>query len=258
MPTVNHRGCSIHYRVSGTGPLLVLQHGFFGTHAEWKRFGYVDALKTDFTVATVDSLAHGKSDRPVEKARYAIEERAGDVVAVIDDLGFDRAHVLGYSMGGWIATGVAMHYPERLTSLSIGGWNCVDGMGPGLLENTGKAQLTFDEYMSEAKKLSREGSLDWVTGDAWTALAGCYEQLYDIEGSATAVGNLRVPVLLYAGQEDSCHDPTKALAVEHGLTFLSLAGDHVSAMKDGAQRVANALHKIGQDSVSSNYTPEAQ
>ncbi|MFK7914300.1 MAG: alpha/beta fold hydrolase [Pseudomonadales bacterium] len=54
VPTVKHRGCNIHYRVSGTGPLLILQQGFFGSHAEWKHFGYVDALKDSFTIAALD------------------------------------------------------------------------------------------------------------------------------------------------------------------------------------------------------------
>lgn len=43
MPYVEHQDCHIHYRVSGSGPLLLLLHGFFGSHAAWKRNGIEDA-----------------------------------------------------------------------------------------------------------------------------------------------------------------------------------------------------------------------
>ena len=165
MPYVEHQGCHIHYRVSGSGPLLLLLHGFFGSHAAWKRNGYVDALKSDFTVATVDSLAHGLSDKPATPARYRLRLRAGDVAAVIDDLGCDQAHLLGYSMGGWQAAGMAQHYPERLLSLSIGGWNCVDGMAPGMMENVGKHRLEFPEYMAKAREIAPPETIAWVTDE---------------------------------------------------------------------------------------------
>jgi pimeloyl-ACP methyl ester carboxylesterase len=129
MPDVSHRGCNIHYEVEGSGPLIVLQHGFFSNQSRWKECGYVDGLRESFTVATVDSLGHGQSDKPTHSERYRLEERAGDIVAVIDALGQDKAHVLGYSMGGWLAVGVAMHYPDRLKSLTIAGWDRVEGMG---------------------------------------------------------------------------------------------------------------------------------
>ena len=246
MAFVTSRGCRIHYRVSGAGPLLILQHGFFGSHANWKHFGYVDAFKAEFTVATVDSLAHGQSDSPLEWTRYGSRERAGDLVAVMDGLGHERAHVLGYSMGGWIGVGVARHYPERLASLSIGGWNCLDGMGPGLLAGAGKSRLKFAEYMDKARELSPPGSLAWVEGDTWIALSHCYEHLYDLDGSADAVAGLGVPVLLYGGQEDACHDPMKTFGSERGIDFLSLPGDHLSAMRVGASWLLPKLKLFAQ------------
>lgn len=244
MPMVNRNKCNIHYRVSGTGPLILLQHGFFGSHAAWKEAGYVDALKDDFTVATVDSLAHGKSDKPTEPDRYEISERAADLVAVMDDLGQDRAHLLGYSMGGWMAVGVAKHYPERLASLSVGGWNCVGGMGPGLLEHVGKDRLSFDEYMAEARKIAPPEAIAWVIGDVEIALGCCYEHLYDLDGGAKAVANLDVPVLFFNGNEDASHDPMEAFATEHGLNFLSVPGDHNAGMMETASHLAPVLKRF--------------
>ena len=244
MSYITRGGSRTHYRASGEGPLIVLLHGFFGSHAEWKHFGYVDALKDRFMVATVDSLAHGESDKSDKPMRYSSRERAGDVVAVMDDLGHERAHVVGYSMGGWLAVGLAQHHPERLASLSIGGWNCIDGMGPGLLQGAGKARLTFDEYMAEARKYVSAGALDWVTGTAWVALSHCYDQLYELDGSAQSVADLGVPVLLYGGTEDAPHDPMKAFALEQGLQFLSIEGDHGSAMRHGASTLTPLLKQL--------------
>lgn len=244
MPTVQHRGCNIHYRASGKGPLLVLQHGFFASHAEWKHFGYVDALKEDFTVATVDSLAHGDSDKPTELARYQADERAGDIVAVMDDLGHERAHVVGYSMGGWIAVGLAQHFPKRLASLSIGGWDCIDGMAPAMLAGAGKPRLSWDEYMAKARDLLAPEALAWMTDDVSTALANCFEQMHKLDGGAAAVAAMDVPVLLYNGVEDAPHDPMQTFAAKHGFKHLSLQGDHMTAMRHGASSLAKELKTL--------------
>ena len=108
MPFVTNRGQRIHYTLDGDGPLVVLQHGYLSSAADWKTCGYVDVLtEAGFRVACVDSLAHGESDKPTDPALYALPQRADDIVAVLDDLGADRAHLVGYSMGGWIAGGVA-------------------------------------------------------------------------------------------------------------------------------------------------------
>ncbi|MHC6151968.1 alpha/beta fold hydrolase [Bradyrhizobium elkanii] len=101
MPFANHRGQRIHYTVEGSGPLIVLQHGLLLDAASWKQCGVVDALADRFRVACVDSLGHGLSDKPADPALYNQAQRAGDIVAVIDDLGGERAHVVGHSMGGW-------------------------------------------------------------------------------------------------------------------------------------------------------------
>src|SRR5207302_7875330 len=101
MPFVTSRGSQIHYSVEGSGPLVILLHGLLSNAKSWKRWGVVDALADGYCVACVDSLGHGLSDKPSDESVYGLEARSRDVVAVIDDLGFESAHVLGYSMGRW-------------------------------------------------------------------------------------------------------------------------------------------------------------
>lgn len=123
MPFVTSRGCRIHYSVEGSGPLVVLLHGLLSDAKSWKRWGVVDVLADGYSVACIDSLGHGLSDKPADARLYGLEARSHDVVAVIDDLGCETAHVLGYSMGGWLCVGVARHHPDRLRSVIVGGWD---------------------------------------------------------------------------------------------------------------------------------------
>src|SRR5690349_16497888 len=103
MPFVEHRGQRIHYTVDGDGPTIVLQHGVLMSGESWKQGEIVDALADRYRVVCVDSLGHGKSDKPPEAALYHQRQRAGDIVAVLDDLGCARAHLVGHSMGAWLA-----------------------------------------------------------------------------------------------------------------------------------------------------------
>lgn len=242
MPEVSHRGCDIHYEVEGSGPLLVLQHGFLSNQSNWKENGYVDGFKESFTVATVDSLGHGESDKPAQSERYRLEERAGDIVAVIDALGQDKAHVLGYSMGGWLAVGVAMHYPDRLKSLTIAGWDCVEGMG-SVYRAMGIAPMDFATFLGATRAMAPD-LVEWVTDDEMGALAACYAELGDLAGSEEAVLDLDVPVLFWDGREDPYHAPMTAFAAAHGFEFLSTAGDHIGAINNNANEVVAAVQSF--------------
>jgi pimeloyl-ACP methyl ester carboxylesterase len=243
---VNHRGCSIHFEVEGSGPLIVLQHGFLSNQSSWKEFGYVDGLKESFTVAAVDSLGHGQSDKPTTPERYRLVERAGDIVAVIEALGEDKAHVLGYSMGGWLAVGVAMHHPDRLRSLTIAGWDCVDGMNSAY-RAAGMDPIDFPTFLSATRAVAPE-FVEWVTDVDVGALAPCYAELSDLSGSEQAVLDLDVPVLLWDGRDDPNHDPMQAFAAAHHFKFLSTPGDHVGAMVGGAAEVVPAVLAFMADS----------
>ena len=121
MPYANHQGICIHYQLDGEGPPLVLQHGFTSSLKHWYRYGYVEALRQDYQLILIDARGHGGSDKPHDPAAYDLSLRAGDVVAVLDDLHLPTAYFWGYSMGGRIGFGLAKYAPERLAALIIGG-----------------------------------------------------------------------------------------------------------------------------------------
>src|SRR5690349_16699202 len=99
MPFATSDGQQIHYSVQGEGPLVVLQHGFLGDASAWTATGIAQGLARRYRVVCLDSLGHGRSDKPADPARYNQAERAAHIVAVMDALGEAKAHVIGYSMG---------------------------------------------------------------------------------------------------------------------------------------------------------------
>ena len=121
MPRVDNQGVSIHYRVEGNGPSLVLGHGFTDSSDVWYERDYVAALKAKYRLVLIDTRGHGQSDKPHDPPSYAIEKCASDVVAVLDDLGMKTAAYWGYSHGGRIGYALARHALDRVACFVIGG-----------------------------------------------------------------------------------------------------------------------------------------
>jgi 3-oxoadipate enol-lactonase len=75
------------------------------------------ALQSQFRLVLVDNRGTGHSDAPA--GSFGVADMASDVIAVLDDAGIDRAHVLGASLGGMVAQELAMAYPERVDRLVL-------------------------------------------------------------------------------------------------------------------------------------------
>lgn len=150
MPYASNNGVRIHYEVEGEGEPLVLVHGFSGELSRWRTYGYVDALKDRYRCILVDARGHGDSDKPHDPAEYRLETKAADIVAVLDDLGIEKAHYWGYSMGGVIGLAVATYGAGRFHSIVLG------GAAPGLRDDVAGERLV--EYL---KRL--EGGIEAFT-----------------------------------------------------------------------------------------------
>ena len=84
-------------------------------------FGYVDALKDDYRLILVDMRGHGQSDKPTDPQLMTPKSQVADIVAVLDELGIDKAHFFGYSLGTLNGWALAKYAPERFHSFIIGG-----------------------------------------------------------------------------------------------------------------------------------------
>jgi pimeloyl-ACP methyl ester carboxylesterase len=76
-------------------------------------------LSQEFRLVYADHRGHGRSAKPHDANAYAMQLRVADVVAVIDELGLDRAHFIGISWGGRLCFGIGEHAPERVRSLVV-------------------------------------------------------------------------------------------------------------------------------------------
>jgi pimeloyl-ACP methyl ester carboxylesterase len=113
-------GVRIRYVDSGSGPAVVLVHGFTGDiERSWINTGVLANLSTDHRVLAFDLRGHGHSGKPHDPRAY--DEIGLDVIRLLDHTGVKRAHVVGYSLGGIIIAKLLTTHPERFTSALIGG-----------------------------------------------------------------------------------------------------------------------------------------
>lgn len=101
----------------GSGPHLLLLHGFTGSVRTWDEVR--SAIARYASVIAVDLIGHGKSASPPDVERYTLEWCARDLVGLLDDLGLDTVDVLGYSMGGRAALHFAVQHPSRVRTLIL-------------------------------------------------------------------------------------------------------------------------------------------
>ncbi|MDA2926843.1 alpha/beta hydrolase [Acidobacteria bacterium AH-259-G07] len=94
MPHVDNRGVRITYRLYGEGEPLVLIHGWSCEGRYWDEFGYTTKLSAEYKVIAPDLRGHGDSETP-EDGDFTDRAFVSDVIAVLDDLAIDSAHVFG-------------------------------------------------------------------------------------------------------------------------------------------------------------------
>lgn len=105
---------SIAYDVIGSGQPLVMLRGLARSVSHW--LGYQNELAKEHQVITLDLRGVGRTTRPWGLGT-SIYDLADDVVAVLDKLGIDKAHVLGVSLGGMVTLATGIRHPERCRSL---------------------------------------------------------------------------------------------------------------------------------------------
>lgn len=105
------------YRLAGQGPRLLLLHGMAGSAETWKHV--MPALAARYTVLAPDLLGQGRSDAP--PAEFSLASHADMLRDLMDELGWERATVVGQSLGGGVAMQLAYQFPERCERLVLVG-----------------------------------------------------------------------------------------------------------------------------------------
>jgi pimeloyl-ACP methyl ester carboxylesterase len=113
MPTIVANGNNLYYEVHGHGPLLVLIPGLGYNGWMWHKM--IPGLAEKFQVISIDNRGSGLSDKP--PGPYTAQMLAADVIGLLDAFDVRQAHIVGHSMGGFIAQAIAVDYPERVDKL---------------------------------------------------------------------------------------------------------------------------------------------
>jgi pimeloyl-ACP methyl ester carboxylesterase len=224
-------GLDLYYEVHGSGsPPLVLLHGALSTTSV--DFGAVlPSLARSRQVIAVEQQAHGHTadiDRPL-----TTKAMAADTVALLRQLGIERADLFGYSMGSGIALQIAVDHPELVRKLAVASFAYrLDGLHPGLLE--GLEQVTpaalsgtpFEQaYSREAPRPQ-----DWPTLVA---------KVMDLnsrlpEWPTELVGSIEAPMLIIIGDSD-------IVRPEHAVEVFRLVGGGVIGDVAGLPRSRLAI-----------------
>ena len=117
---VSEDGVQIAYDVNGSGLPIILLHGGGQTRQEWHRIGYVERLRHEFQVITMDIRGNGESDKPTKPTDYAIDKHCQDILAVASACGIEQFSVWGFSYGGNIGRYLAAMSPHIVSFIMIG------------------------------------------------------------------------------------------------------------------------------------------
>jgi len=112
-------GVSLHYEEAGAGTPVVFVHEFAGDYRTWEP--QMRRFARTHRCVTFSQRGYPPSDIPDDAARYGQDIARADVVALIDALGIERAHVVGHSMGAYTALHVGIKHPQRCISVTAAG-----------------------------------------------------------------------------------------------------------------------------------------
>lgn len=116
MPLVSlSTGIRMYYEATGSGEHLILVPGSGGAHGVWSN--QIGPFSEFYRCIALDLRGGGNSDKP--KGNYTVRLLADDVVALMDALKIEGAHIMGQSLGSAMAQEIAINYPQRVKSISL-------------------------------------------------------------------------------------------------------------------------------------------
>lgn len=237
----------LHIEVEGTGPVVLLAHGFAGSA---RNLGpQARALRQRYTVVRYDARGHARSEAPDDPRAYTMDALVADMNAVLEQVGAAEAVVGGVSMGAVTALVFALAHPERTRGLVVAGLPSSTGSGGGLahialpfaesiatdgLEVAGERYVWgpgsgFDEPDA---RLVRQGFLEHPPYALVHLLRGVVAHWPEMRGVGERLAGLRLPILVVAGERD-------AGAVESSRALVAAAPQAQLVVVPGAGHLVN-------------------
>jgi pimeloyl-ACP methyl ester carboxylesterase len=224
-----------------SGEPVLLIHGFASTASvNWVYPGWLKTLAdAGYRVIAIDNRGHGASDKPRDPEAYRPWVMAGDAIALLDHLGIDQAHFMGYSMGARISTFATLAHPERVRSLVLGGLGIGMTDGVGDWDPIADALLAAspDEITHARGKMFRTFA-DQTKSDR-EALAACIRGSRDLV-SREDIAKITVPTLIGVGtKDDIAGSPQELAALMPNARALDIPNrDHMLAVGDRVLKAA--------------------
>jgi pimeloyl-ACP methyl ester carboxylesterase len=195
-------GVKLYYEVHGSGPALLLTHGFGASSRMWA--GQVETLAKHFQLILWDLRGHGRSDYPSEAAAYSEEAALGDMAALLDVVNAPSAVIGGLSLGGYLSLAFQRVNPNRIRALLV-----ID-TGPGYRsdaareawnQNASRSAARFETLGLEALKPRELQAGHRNTLGLAAAARGFYMQR-DAKVIDSLAG-ITVPTLIVVGADDA-------------------------------------------------------
>ncbi len=245
-------GVKLHYLTAGKGEPVVLIHGFSASAAvNWVLPGVFNDLAAHYRVIAIDNRGHGASGKPHEPDKYGIN-MVEDVVRLLDHLKIQQAHIVGYSMGGFITAKLVTTHPERIISATMGGagWRqerdnaspLMEALARSLEEGKGIGPLIRALTPSGApaptdEQIKTRNQLVMLTNDQ-KALAACIRGMAKLSITREQLERNSVPVLAIVGDRDPLKAGVDAMnGVMKNLKVVVVeGGDHISTFRSSKFR----------------------
>jgi pimeloyl-ACP methyl ester carboxylesterase len=256
-------GVKIHYASLGTGPLIVMIHGFPDFWYTWRH--QMAALSEQFQTVAIDQRGYNLSDRPQGGENYRMRHLVSDVAAVIRHLGRERAIIMGHDWGGAVAWQFATHLPAQTEKLIVLNLPHLRNLSRELARNPQQQQNSqyarnfqqegahlqlTPEKLSQwvADPQARERYIEAFQRSDFEAMLHYYKQNYPrppYEESSSPVVKVQASVLQIHGLEDKAllpgalNDTWEWLEQDYTLVTIPHAGHFVQ--QDAADLVTRTI-----------------
>lgn len=219
----------IHYVTQGSGPLMLMLHGFPEFWYSWRH--QIPEFAQDYKVVALDLRGYNESDKPEDKSAYVISEFIKDIEGVIKELGYEKCVLVAHDWGGAIAWSFAYARPEMVDKLIVMNIphpaKFMEGLGtPEQLFRSWyifffqlpflpELMLEFDDYQAIAsifKSMVNKSAVNDADIEAYkdavakrgalTSMVNYYRNIFSGFFNQQEWGILRIPTLMLWGEED--------------------------------------------------------
>lgn len=204
MARLDRDGVGIHYEVHGSGPTILLSHGYSATCRMWD--GQIAAFRDRYQLLVWDMRGHGQSDSPADPAAYSEQATVGDMYAILQACGVQRAVIGGLSLGGYMSLAFHLRHPQMIRALML------FDTGPGFRKDAARdawntrARARGDDL--DARGLAALGASDEVRMSQHRSAAGLAHAARGMltqrdDSVIRSLETIRVPTLVLVGANDS-------------------------------------------------------